>query len=62
MLKFNAEGSLTIYIETDSPGKDNEWNWLPAPAGEFNLTMRIYWPKQAVIDIQWKPAAMQWVQ
>ncbi len=62
VLKSNAEGSLTMYLQTDSPGKDNQWNWLPAPAGEFNLTMRIYWPKQWRLDGTCMPSEVRWVK
>jgi len=41
----NADGSITIYIQKDSPGKDLEMNWLPAPDGPVYLVMRLYWPK-----------------
>lgn len=44
-LKRNADGSLTIYIQKDSPGQDRESNWLPAPNGPIYLVMRLYWPK-----------------
>ena len=44
-LNKNADGSLTVYIQKDSPGKDKESNWLPAPAGPLFLAMRLYWPK-----------------
>jgi hypothetical protein len=44
--RFNADGSLTLYFQHSSPGKDKQANWLPAPAGEFILTMRMYWPKE----------------
>jgi len=44
-LKMNADGSLTLYIQKDSPGKDKEANWLPAPDGPIYLVMRLYWPK-----------------
>jgi hypothetical protein len=44
-MKKNADGSLTIYIQKDSPGKDKESNWLPAPNGPIYLVMRLYWPK-----------------
>ncbi len=44
-MKKNADGSLTIYIQKQSPGKDKEANWLPAPNGEVYLVMRLYWPK-----------------
>ena len=54
-LKKNADGSLTIYAGSKSPGKDKESNWLPAPATPFSLYIRAYWPKQEVIDASWKP-------
>ena len=44
-MKKNKDGSLTIYIQKDSPGKDKESNWLPAPDGPIYLVMRLYWPK-----------------
>ena len=44
-MKTNADGSLTMYIQKDSPGKDKEANWLPAPDGPIYLVMRLYWPK-----------------
>ena len=45
-LKFAADGSLTLYVQHESPGKDKESNWLPAPKDEFNLMMRLYLPKR----------------
>ena len=44
-MKKNADGSLTLYIQKDSPGKAKEANWLPAPDGTIYLVMRLYWPK-----------------
>jgi hypothetical protein len=44
-LKKNEDGSLTLYIQKDSPGADKESNWLPAPDGPIYLAMRLYWPK-----------------
>lgn len=44
--KFNADGSLTLYFQNESPGSDKEANWLPSPKGEFLLTLRMYWPKE----------------
>ena len=44
-MKKNADGSLTIYIQKDSPGADKEANWLPAPNDTVYLVMRLYWPK-----------------
>ena len=46
--KFNADGSLTLYFQNESPGADKEANWLPAPKGEFIPMLRMYWPKEAV--------------
>ncbi len=54
-LKFAADGSLTLYIQNESPGKDKESNWLPAPKDAFNLFMRLYWPKKEILDGSWKP-------
>jgi len=44
-MKKDKDGSLTLYIQKDSPGKDKEANWLPAPNGTIYLVMRLYWPK-----------------
>jgi len=53
-LKFADDGSLTIYIQKDSPGKDKESNWLPTPVGEFNLMCRVYGPQPAMLDGKYK--------
>jgi hypothetical protein len=53
-LKLDPDGSVTLYVQKDSPGKDKESNWLPTPAGSFNLFMRLYWPEQAIVDGTWK--------
>ena len=53
--KYNSDGSLDIYFQNESPGKDNEANWLPAPKGAFNLTMRLYSPKSEVLTGKWNP-------
>lgn len=50
-LKKNADGSFTIYIQKNSPGKDKESNWLPAPKGAFYLVPRIYAPTQEIINV-----------
>jgi hypothetical protein len=60
--KANADGSIDLYIQKDSPGKDKEQNWLPAPEGEFVLMMRLYWPKEtapSILDGTWKPPAVK---
>jgi hypothetical protein len=55
-LKYNPDGSLDIYIQHETPGKDKESNWLPAPkSGELGLTMRLYAPKAQVLDGRWNP-------
>ena len=57
-LKFNNDGSLTLYLQNESPGKDKESNWLPAPKDSFNLFMRLYWPKKEILDGIWSPPAV----
>jgi hypothetical protein len=61
-LQYNADGSLDLYIQTKSPGKDKESNWLPCPEGKFALMMRLYWPKDmppSILDGSWKPPAVR---
>src|SRR5258707_1348510 len=61
----NADGSLTLYIQRDSPGPDKEANWLPAPSGPIYLVMRLYWPKTTQPSIlpagegTWRPPGVQ---
>lgn len=54
-MKTNDDGSLTIYIQKDSPGKDKESNWLPAPDGPIYVVMRLYWPKEEALTGKWQP-------
>ncbi len=57
-LVYNADGSLTLYFQQESPGKDKEANWLPAPKGDFVTMMRMYWPQESnpsVLDGSWVP-------
>ena len=58
-LKKNADGSVDIYIQKNNPGKDKENNWLPAPNAQFQLTMRLYWPKEEAIKGNWVPSAVK---
>ena len=63
-LKRNADGSLTIYIQRDSPGRDKESNWLPGPNGPIYIAMRIYWPRTEAPSVlppgkgTWQPPAI----
>ncbi len=60
-LKHNPDGSLTLFFQNESPGKDKEANWLPSPKGDFLLMMRMYWPKDkdsSILDGTWKPPAV----
>jgi hypothetical protein len=54
----NSDGSIDIYIQTESPGKDKEANWLPAPRGKFQLVLRMYGPAKtppSIVDGSWTP-------
>lgn len=53
-LKKDDDGGITLYIQHQSPGKEKESNWLPAPAGPFLCVMRLYWPKKEALDGTWK--------
>ena len=56
--KANPDGSVDVYVQNESPGKDKESNWLPAPKGTFVLMMRLYWPSEtppSILDGSWKP-------
>jgi hypothetical protein len=54
-LSYNADGSLDIYLQNDSPGPDKEPNWLPAPEGPMSILMRLYAPKIEVLNGSWSP-------
>ncbi len=60
--KLNPDGSLTVYMQNESPGKDLENNWLPAPKGEFIPMIRMYWPKPttpSILNKTWTPPSVK---
>jgi hypothetical protein len=61
-LKYHPDGGLTLYLGNKSPGTDKEANWIPAPASEFSLWLRAYWPEQAMLDGSWKPPEIRKMQ
>src|SRR5439155_2697343 len=58
-LNFNDDGSLTIYVQAASPGKERESNWLPTPKDEFSLFMRLYWPDKSILEGTWRPPGVE---
>jgi len=54
-LTYGPDGSLALYVQNENPGKDKEANWLPAPKGGFNLTMRLYAPNSEALTGKWNP-------
>ena len=68
VMKKNDDGSLTLYIQKESPGAGKESNWLPAPSDTIYLVMRLYWPKTESPSIlpagegTWKPPGIQQVK
>jgi hypothetical protein len=58
-LKYNKDGSLTLYASATSPGADKESNWLPAPNGTFSLYLRAYWSDRPILDGTWQPPIVE---
>ena len=64
-LVTNADGSIDLYLQADSPGQAKEANWLPAPKADFIPMLRLYWPKEqppSILDGSWKPPAIKAVE
>ena len=57
-LKYNADGSLTLYVQNSKPDSDKIDNWLPAPKGTFSLYVRCYWPEEKTLKDEWSPPAV----
>jgi hypothetical protein len=61
-LKFDDDGSLTLYIQNEPPTKERESNWLPSPRDSFSLIMRLYWPKSEILTGGWMPPEVKRVE
>jgi hypothetical protein len=58
-IRYEPDGSLEIRIQARPPDPARQTNWLPAPAGPFNLTMRLYAPRRSVLEGRWAPPAVE---
>jgi hypothetical protein len=58
-LTMDGDGSLPIYIHHGRPARSLRSNWLPAPAGDFTLLLRSYWPHEAALTGRWTPPAVR---
>jgi hypothetical protein len=61
-VKRDADGGLTLLIQNETPGKDKEANWLPAPKGPFFMAMRLYWPKDEALSGKWTAPPLKRMQ
>jgi len=59
---YGEDGSLTVYMQHESPGPERESNWLPGPDGRFSVTLRIYWPEPEALAPLWVPPALKKVE
>ncbi|MGH8447282.1 MAG: DUF1254 domain-containing protein [Solimonas sp.] len=58
-LQYGSDGSLTLYVQHDTPGTAHEANWLPAPQGPFQLVARLYWPEPELLDGRYQPPGLR---
>ncbi|MGW1228135.1 DUF1254 domain-containing protein [Streptomyces sp. NPDC001515] len=58
-MRTNPDGSLDLLVQHENPGPDRESNWLPAPAGSFNVFLRLYWPKRPALTGDWTPPTLR---
>ena len=58
-LHKDPDGGVTLYIQHESPGRDREANWLPAPKGPFFVALRLYWPKPQALNGSWTKPPLQ---
>ncbi|WMX43942.1 DUF1214 domain-containing protein [Streptomyces roseicoloratus] len=58
-MRTNPDGSLDVHVRHESPGPDHESNWLPAPAGSFNVFLRLYWPRRPALTGDWTPPPLR---
>jgi hypothetical protein len=54
LLVQGPDGSLTIYLQNESPGPDKEQNWLPVPKAAFSVMLRLYWPEKKILEGTWR--------
>ncbi len=57
-LQYNADGSLTLYVQAEPPAEEKRSNWLPAPESDFSLYLRAYWPQTSITNGTWTPPAV----
>jgi len=57
-LRYNDDGSLTLYVQAEAPAEDKRSNWLPAPESDFSLYLRAYWPQAPITSGAWTPPAV----
>ena len=58
MFNPNPDGSLDLYLQHEAPVENRQANWLPTPEGNFNLILRMHWPKETVLNGSWEPPSV----